>query len=128
MNTTREIKNQLFRIIILCLALLVFMSIPAKWLFCENQYLCLHYYLFGIQCPFCGMLRAVYQLMHFHFASALTYNFVVVFFPVYLLLDIATLLFDKKRWLFLKKLVVVVILFSCLLLYLFRVASYFQWC
>ncbi|WBT09140.1 DUF2752 domain-containing protein [Corynebacterium sp. SCR221107] len=30
--------------------------------------------LFGINCPGCGSLRAIYSLMHFDFASAVDYN------------------------------------------------------
>jgi hypothetical protein len=118
-------KNQLFRMIIPGIAVLVITFLPHKLLFDENSIVCLHYYFLGIQCPFCGMTRAIYELMHFRILSAISYHFVVLFFPVYFIMDIITFFNPRKELITLRKLVFVLILAGFLVIYLFRIAGYF---
>jgi hypothetical protein len=97
---------------------------PKEVLFDDTYVLCIHKYLFGFQCPLCGMTRAVYQFSHFEFASAIYYNFVVIFLPVYLVVDIRTI-FKQHRWVtVMRKTIVIVILVSLALLYAYRTVNY----
>ena len=127
MNHPQPSKNHLIRITVICLLLLVLALIPFDTLFGSGYSVCVHYHIFGVQCPFCGMTRAVHQFVHFRFVSALHYNAVVVLLPFYLTLDVAAL-FHNSDWLAsLKKMTVIVIVVAFLCLYAFRMASYFNW-
>jgi len=118
--------NQLIRPIIIFILLVSVALIPRKILFDETQVVCIHNYLFGFQCPLCGMTRAVYQFTHFQFASALNYNVVVALLPLFLVIDIITV-FYKKNWLaIVKKNVVILIALAFLLLYAFRIVHHFN--
>lgn len=120
-------NNQHFRIIILIIAILTVSLFPHDLLFDETKVVCIHYYLFGFQCPLCGMTRAVYQFSHLQFASAINYNAVVALLPVYFVADILSI-FIRRNWLLiLRKVVFVLILIGLLLLYLFRIAVYLNW-
>ncbi len=120
-------SNQHIRIIILIIAILTVSLFPHDLLFDETKVVCIHYYLFGFQCPLCGMTRAVYQFTHLQFASAINYNAVVALLPVYFVADILSL-FIRKSWLLtLRKIVFVLILIGLLLLYLFRIAMHLGW-
>lgn len=127
MKVSQFENNQRFRIIILIIAILTVSFIPHDLLFDETKVVCIHYYLFGFQCPLCGMTRAVYQITHLQFASALNYNMMVALLPVYFISDILSL-FIRRNWLStFKKNVFVLILIGLFLLYLFRIAMHFEW-
>lgn len=127
MNSLKPSKNQLTRIIVLCLLLIVLMCLPSQMLFDSKYSVCIHYKLFSFECPLCGMTRAVYQLLHLHFILALQYNFVVALLPFYLILDFATLFF-KQNWLSaLKKLLVYSIAIAFFILYTYRIVVHFNW-
>ncbi|MBQ7360996.1 MAG: DUF2752 domain-containing protein [Bacteroidaceae bacterium] len=59
-----------------------------------------HFYLFtGYYCPACGIQRAVYQLLHFHFKEAFYYNpFLVISVPYTLLLIWVTWIVPYSRF------------------------------
>ncbi|MFA5326746.1 MAG: DUF2752 domain-containing protein [Prolixibacteraceae bacterium] len=127
MKVSQFENNQRIRITILIIAILTVSFIPHDLLFDESKIVCIHYYLFGFQCPLCGMTRAVYQLTHLQFASALNYNIVVALLPVYFISDIFSL-FIRRNWLFsFKKNVFVLIFIGLFFLYLFRIAMHFEW-
>ena len=106
---------------------LVVALIPREQLFDETHVVCIHRYLFGFQCPLCGMTRAVYEFSHFRFISALNYNIVVVLLPIYLLTDIVTIFF-RQNWLVqFRKAIVIVIIAGFVLLYIFRIVNHFNW-
>lgn len=126
MEQVQPSKNQLIRIGVIVLALLVLLFVPFER-FSESKSICIHYNLLGIQCPLCGMTRAVHQFLHFRIASALHYNAAVVLLPLYLLVDVVTLFF-QRRWLVVaRKGVVVSLVVALFLLYLFRIAFYLNW-
>jgi len=123
---TQSDSNLLFRLVIIIVLLFIVALIPRYILFDETRVVCIHYFLFGFQCPLCGMTRAVYEFAHFRFISALNYNVVVVLFPIYLLTDITTLFF-KQNWLsVVRKTVVILIITGFLLLYVFRMVQHFK--
>jgi len=120
-------NNQSIRLLLLLFLVLVVALIPRELLFDETRLVCIHHYLFGFQCPLCGMTHAVYEFTHFHFISALNYNIVVVLLPIYLLTDIATIFF-RQNWLsVVRKTVVILIITGFLLLYVFRILQHFNW-
>jgi len=100
---------------------------PQEVIFDETKVVCIHKYLLGFQCPLCGMTRAVYQISHLQFASAVSYNVVVVLLPLYLAIDIAIIFFRQKALLVARKIVVAFILAGFILLYAFRIANHFNW-
>jgi hypothetical protein len=65
---------------LVALAVLYFFA-PAQWSFYP---LCTFHSLTGLNCPFCGGLRATHQLLHGNFQAALALNplFVAIVLPV----------------------------------------------
>lgn len=119
-------NNQLIRIIIILVLLMIVSLIPYETLFDETHSTCIHYYFLGFQCPLCGMTRAVYEFTHFRVVSALRYNIVVALLPLYLVMDITTIFF-RQNWLAnAKKIVIALIIAGFLLLYAFRIADHFR--
>jgi hypothetical protein len=126
-NTTHSYSNQRIRLSIILILLAIVALIPYKILFDESHPVCVHLYLFGFQCPLCGMTRAVHQFAHLHIISAINHNFVVVLLPLYFAMDIATLIF-KRNWLnAIKKVIVYLILTGLLALYAFRIGQHFNY-
>ena len=86
-------QNRKLKIIVL--ASFAFISII--WaLFPENivfgsESVCLHYKWFGVQCPFCGLSRAGYSLLHFKLAEAWNYNPLIFYIGWLYALEWATL-------------------------------------
>jgi hypothetical protein len=56
--------------------LLIIFHIPREWIY-DNPSLCIHKSIFGIECPFCGMTRAVYEIVHLKFIEAIRLNFAI---------------------------------------------------
>jgi len=106
---------------------LVVALIPRDILFDETHVVCIHHYLFGFQCPLCGMTRAVYEVTHLRMASAINFNVVVVLLPIYLLMDIATIFFNQNWLVQARKIVVILIFAGLLLLYVFRIVQHLNW-
>ncbi|HET6556090.1 MAG TPA: DUF2752 domain-containing protein [Prolixibacteraceae bacterium] len=117
-------KNQVIRIVVLSLLLVVVYLVPYDLLFDKTNTVCLHNHLFGFQCPLCGMTRAVYQLMHLQIALAVNYNFAVVLLPLYMGMDLATMLF-RRNWLGqAKKIILVSTIAALVLLYASRLYNH----
>ena len=119
-------ETQIIRLITIFSLWLVVALIPAEILFDETRVLCIHRYLFGFQCPLCGMTRAVYEFTHFRFVSALNYNVVVVLLPVWLGIEITTVFFRQNWMSLIKKIVFILIIAGLLLLYAFRIINHFN--
>jgi len=117
-------SNQLIRLTIILGLLLIVALIPRQILFDETHSVCIHYWLLGFQCPLCGMTRAVYEMTHLRFATAINYNAVVALLPLYLATDIATLFF-KQNWLLqVRKTFLLLIIAGLLMLYAFRIIQH----
>lgn len=127
LNNWNDNKNQVIRLIILIILLAIVSFIPYKILFDETKSVCIHNYLFGFQCPLCGMTRAVYQTMHLQFASAFNYNVVVALLPLYLASDIATIFYHQNWLLLFKKIIIAAIIVVLLILYAYRILLHFYW-
>lgn len=77
-------------------AMVILLLLPAEWLFTGHP-LCLHYYLFGVQCPLCGSTRGLYSLLHGNFARAWALNFNVFLLALLYLLVILRA-FSNRKW------------------------------
>lgn len=68
---------QILRLSFFVLVPIVFVTVPTS--FIETGYsLCLVKYLFGVECPGCGMTRALSALAHGDVVSAIHFNRMVV--------------------------------------------------
>ena len=65
-------NNKPFLIVIITGILLLYFM-PETILFSDNP-LCLHYRIFGIECPFCGLTRAGYSFLRFQFSKGMHLN------------------------------------------------------
>lgn len=125
-STTQSENNQRIRLVIIIVLSAIVAFIPYKILCEESHPLCLHLYLFGFQCPLCGMTRAVHQFTHLQIASAIHYNVVVALLPPYLAIDIVTLFF-KQNWLIVtRKVIINLIIAGFVSLYAFRIGQHFN--
>ncbi len=62
---------------------LVLWLLPADFFDNSNWVLCIHKRLFGVECPGCGMTRAVMHLHHFDFEKAIDFNrAVLIVYPI----------------------------------------------
>lgn len=120
-------NNQLLRISFLIVAVIAIWLFPRDVLFDESRTFCIHKYLFGFECPLCGMTRAVYQLTHFQFVSAISFNAVVVLLPLYFIADVGSFFFGKSWPIQTRKIILILVFVGLLVLYLVRIASHFDW-
>ncbi len=84
-----------FHLAFLVITPIIILLLPADY-FNNGQALCPSMRFFNVECPGCGMTRAVMHLVHFDFESALFYNwgsFIVV--PI---LGVYWLLWTKKAY------------------------------
>jgi len=61
---------------------ILFWLLPIEWL--ENsESICIYKNLFGVECPGCGMTRAIHQALHCNFKIAYQYNqFIIIVLPL----------------------------------------------
>jgi hypothetical protein len=115
-------KNYLVLLIVILLSLIIISSIPTEYLFSKPS-LCLHYRLFGIQCPFCGTLRAVYCFLHLDFAGSWQYNYNVFFLALLLPILIARI-FTGNRWIKrIERIILIILAIGFSLIYIIRLTN-----
>lgn len=75
----RETLSRLTKLLILVLIPVVLYAIPLENI-CNGNTICIFTNVFGIECWGCGITRAIFSALHFHFYDAWEYNrlFVVV--------------------------------------------------
>jgi hypothetical protein len=73
MTDTQNRKLKAFVLGGFTLLAIVWALMPLNIVF-NSQSVCLHYRWFGIQCPFCGLSRAGYEMLHFRLSEAWLYN------------------------------------------------------
>jgi hypothetical protein len=114
--------NYLILSLIIFISLIIISSLPREYLFSKST-ICLHYRIFGIQCPFCGGLRAVYCFLHLEFAASIKYNYNVILLAL-LLPVIVTRIFSSSPWaLAIEKVILIMLAFGFSLIYIIRLAN-----
>lgn len=68
-------KQKTFLFILITVLLVIAYHIPREWVFSLTDPICIHKSLFGFGCPFCGMTRAIYEIVHLNFHDAFNWNF-----------------------------------------------------
>jgi hypothetical protein len=87
---------------------------------------CIHFKLFGFECPGCGLTRAIYHLIHLNFHIALLLNpTVILVFPI-VILELISLFCQKGFIKKLKKLTYLLFVVSLFFLYSIRASNYFN--
>jgi hypothetical protein len=114
-------KNYLVLVIVILLSLIIIDCLPREYLFSRSS-ICLHYRLFGIECPLCGSLRAVYSFLKLDFAGSFRYNFNVFFLALLLPFLIARIFTNNKLIKRIEKTMLLVLLSGFSLIYIIRLA------
>ena len=120
--------NLLIKYFVLALLIVVVLVLPDKILFNNSRSLCIHLMVTDIQCPVCGMTRAMHELLSMRIASAIEYNsssiLVIMLFVNQAIIDF----YKKSKGLILmQRILLVLLLISLSVLYLIRIGDKFQW-
>jgi hypothetical protein len=88
---------------------------------------CIHFQIFGFQCPGCGFTRASYDLLHLNINTAFSYNPAVFFIlPIFLIEFLNTIISSvvivKTRYFLYFS-----FLISLLFIYIFRIFNFFHY-
>lgn len=83
------------------------------------KFQCIYKKIFGIECPTCGMTRAIKSLMSLDFESAFKYNNMVVFVPIFLLLLVNILFIKNTILMKMSKNIITLILYIWIIWYVF---------
>ncbi|MFW5886202.1 MAG: DUF2752 domain-containing protein [Bacteroidota bacterium] len=116
-------REEQIKYLFISLFFLIFLLLPDHFIFNDKISFCLHKYLLGIQCPFCGMIRATYLLTHFDLIQSMQYNAAVIFLPLYLLADITELIFPGKLFNQTKKVILVLFILALVIIYIYRIVT-----
>jgi len=115
-------KNYAVLTIIVFLSLIIVSSLPSEYLFSRPS-ICLHYRIFGVQCPFCGMLRAVNCFVHFDFIRSWQYNY-NVFLMAFLLPVLFMRIFTQNKWIIrTEKVILILLAIGFSLIYIVRIVN-----
>lgn len=86
---------------------------------------CLFWKVTGIYCPTCGMTRAFYSILNFHFIEAFRYNILSIPFFIFIIISILVLIYEilTNRWSYIPSILkilsnkfVIFLIFICLLI------------
>jgi hypothetical protein len=89
------IKQKAFLIISILVVIVILFHIPREWIYDNSNSVCIHKSIFGIECPFCGMSRALYEMVHLNFNNAIQRNFVVIPFVITIFCWTSTIVFKN---------------------------------
>lgn len=118
-----SVRNHLLRLIIISAGLFVIALAPDNSLFNDTHSVCIHYHLFGFQCPLCGMTRAIHQLLHLKLDSAIQYNPVVAIIPIYFGADLISYFKPGKRLILARRTLFFTLLIALSVLYAVRISK-----
>jgi hypothetical protein len=119
--------NQIIKYVILISAVLAAALIPEHYFFDDTYSLCIHRSLLHIDCPLCGMSRAAHELTRFRIASAISYNFNIIFLPLYVAFDLLAIFTRKNIFIKLSKFTLLALLAGLAVIYVMSLGSHFNW-
>ncbi|MFB6342491.1 DUF2752 domain-containing protein [Saccharicrinis sp. FJH62] len=120
-------SSQIIKYVILSLAVLAAAFIPEHFFFDESYSLCIHRSLLHIECPLCGMSRAAHELTRLRIASAISFNFNIIFLPVYVVFDLLAIFTHKSIFTKLSRFTLVALLAGLVVIYVIRIGLHFGW-
>ncbi|MFB6319260.1 DUF2752 domain-containing protein [Saccharicrinis sp. FJH54] len=120
MNTNRIIKYLILGTAVLAVAL-----IPEHYFFNDAYPLCIHRGLLHIDCPLCGMSRAAHELTRLRIASAISFNFNIIFLPVYVVFDLLAIFTHKSIFTKLSRFTLMGLLAGLVIIYGIRIGLHF---
>lgn len=77
-----EIKLKSVFLFLFAVVAVIWATLPPSLVF-TSESICIHYRLSGLLCPFCGLSRAAYDVMHFRLSDAWTLN-PLIFYLIWL--------------------------------------------
>jgi len=101
----------------------VLLFVPDRLLFNEDNIMCLHKMLLGIECPLCGMTRAAHDILHLRLVSAFHYNFTIYLLALLIIADAVYLIFPRPVWQLLRKVSLILLLTGLGIIYFLRIYS-----
>jgi len=113
--------NKIFIAALLIVFLLVLSFLPDE-MFTSGKTLCIHKWLFGIECPLCGMTRALRCSVQFNFVSAIIYNPAVIVFIVFAVVYLIEIYIQSPLITKIRKILFIIFLISIAIVYGLRLA------
>ena len=120
-------SNYFIKYTIIILLLSVLLLVPDALLFNNSKSLCVHKLITNIECPFCGMTRAVHELIYFRISNAIKYNAVVLILPLMFVVNLAKDVYKTRVLKIAQKALFIILTICLILLYLFRIGIYFKY-
>jgi len=99
--------------------------VPGNFLLQEKITICMFRHFTGIECPFCGMTRACYDLIHLKFPEAFRLNPVSLLMPVLLVTEVGRDFFPSVISGKIKKGVLISVLLAFGILFIIRILQYY---
>jgi hypothetical protein len=110
---------------LIIMAFVFLLIVPRELIFKKHLSVCIFKNITNIECPFCGMTRASYDMVHLHPIAALHYNPVSLFLPLILVIEI---IFDVRytsKLKLIRKIIFYSFLFSLSVLFAMRIFRHF---
>ena len=85
--------NKITKYLVIVFVILLLIFVPERMIFQDHSY-CIFKNMTGIQCPLCGMTRAIYLILRLEFISAFVFNPLAFMLPFLLLVEI---IHDTRR-------------------------------
>lgn len=116
-------NNKLFVIGIITGGLLFYILPEA--IFYSGNSLCLHYRIFGIECPFCGLTRAGFSFFHFQFSKGMHLNPAILPLMLFIVSEIFRRYTRLPIFVFINKILLVFTAIAFIALYITRILKGF---
>jgi hypothetical protein len=118
--------NKIFKYSMITSVLLLLMFIPEKFIFQSQISMCILKNLTGAECPFCGMTRASFEMLHLNILSAIRYNPACLFLPVILVSEIASDIFPSLIMKKSRQIALILFIAGLAGLFVFRIFQFYR--